>query len=65
MEMAAKAVGRITLSGGTFTAEYVEYEVKRCLEWLQGDRTDGRRHAAVMALAISDVRNFDGIVFAS
>ncbi|XP_065842793.1 serine/threonine-protein kinase mTOR-like [Oscarella lobularis] len=50
MEMAAKAVGRITLSGGTFTAEYVEYEVKRCLEWLQGDRTDGRRHAAVLLL---------------
>ena len=47
MEMAAKTVGQLALSGGTFTAEYVEFEVKRSLEALQADRNEGRRHAAV------------------
>ena len=47
MEMAAKAMGRLALNGGTITADYVEFEVKKALEWLVGDRNEGRRHAAV------------------
>jgi len=47
MEMAAKAMGVLALSSGTNAAEYVEFEVKRCLEWLDGDRNEGKRHAAV------------------
>ena len=47
MEMAAKAVGRLALASGTYTAEYVEFEVKRSFEWLVGDRHEGRRQAAV------------------
>lgn len=47
MQMASKAMGRLALTGGTFTADYVEFEVKRALEWLGGDRNEGRRHAAV------------------
>ena len=47
MELASKAIGRLALTGGTFTADYVEFEVKRALEWLGGDRNEGRRHAAV------------------
>lgn len=47
MQMASKAMGRLALTGGTFTADYVEFEVKRALEWLCGDRNEGRRHAAV------------------
>jgi FKBP12-rapamycin complex-associated protein len=50
MEMAAKTVGQLALSGGTFTAEYVEFEVKRSIEALQADRNEGRRHAAVLIL---------------
>ncbi|XP_032242839.2 serine/threonine-protein kinase mTOR [Nematostella vectensis] len=50
MEMASKAMGRLALTGGTFTADYVEFEVKRALEWLGGDRNEGRRHAAVLVL---------------
>jgi FKBP12-rapamycin complex-associated protein len=39
MEMAAKAVGVLALSSGTFAAEYVEFEVRRAIEWLQaGDK---------------------------
>ena len=47
MEMAAKAVGILAVSSGAFAAEYVEFEMKRVLEWLTGDRNEGRRHAAV------------------
>ncbi|KAJ8022045.1 Serine/threonine-protein kinase mTOR [Holothuria leucospilota] len=50
MEMAAKAMGRLALAGGTFTPEYVEFEVRRALEYLGGDRHEGRRHAAVLVL---------------
>lgn len=50
MEMASKAMGRLAMAGDTFTAEYVEFEVKRALEWLGGDRNEGRRHAAVLVL---------------
>lgn len=50
MEMAAKAMGRLALAGGTFTPEYVEFEVRRALEYLGGDRHEGRRHAAVSYL---------------
>lgn len=47
MEMAAKAVGILALSSGTYAAEYVEFEVRRALEWLVSDRIEGRRQAAV------------------
>lgn len=50
MELAAKTVGRLALVSGTYTAEYVEFEVKRAFEWLSGDRNEGKRHAAVLVL---------------
>ena len=50
MEMAAKAVGRLALASGTYTAEYVEFEVKRAFEWLAGDRNEGKRYGAVSNL---------------
>ncbi|XP_044138031.1 LOW QUALITY PROTEIN: serine/threonine-protein kinase mTOR [Bufo gargarizans] len=50
MEMASKAMGRLAMAGDTLTAEYVEFEVKRALEWLGADRNEGRRHAGVLVL---------------
>ncbi|XP_013778468.1 serine/threonine-protein kinase mTOR-like [Limulus polyphemus] len=50
MELAAYAVGRLALSSGTYTAEYVEFQVKRAFEWLAGERHEGKRHAAVLIL---------------
>ena len=29
-------LGKLALCGGTLTAEFVEFEAKRALEWLQG-----------------------------
>lgn len=56
MEMASKAIGRLAMAGDTFTAEYVEFEVKRALEWLGADRNEGRRHAAVSTHRLSPGR---------
>ncbi|EAL66546.1 protein kinase, Atypical group [Dictyostelium discoideum AX4] len=50
MLMASKALGRLARSSGTLTAEFVEFEVTRALEWLSGDRIEARRHAAVLVL---------------
>lgn len=50
MELASCAVGRLALASGTYTAEYVDFEVKRAFEWLSGDRNEGKRHAAVLVL---------------
>ncbi|KAF2748222.1 hypothetical protein M011DRAFT_467267 [Sporormia fimetaria CBS 119925] len=47
---AAMALGRLAKPGGTLTAELVDAEVKSALEWLQLDRTDTRRFAAVLIL---------------
>lgn len=54
MEMASKAMGHLSMAGDTFTAEYVEFEVKRALEWLGADRNEGRRHAAVSDYQITN-----------
>eukprot|EP00002_Diphylleia_rotans_P004010 TRINITY_DN1288_c0_g1_i6.p1 TRINITY_DN1288_c0_g1~~TRINITY_DN1288_c0_g1_i6.p1 ORF type:complete len:2340 (-),score=509.17 TRINITY_DN1288_c0_g1_i6:204-7223(-) len=50
MMMASKAVGHLAKIGGMLTAEFVDFEVKRALEWLEGDRYESRRHAAVLIL---------------
>lgn len=50
MELAARTVGKLSLISGTFTAEYVEFEVKRSFEWLASDRVENKRHAAVLVL---------------
>ncbi|KAL7287805.1 hypothetical protein TKK_0018180 [Trichogramma kaykai] len=50
MEMAAKTVSKLALVSGTYTAEYVEFEVKRAFEWLSGDRNENKRQAAVLVL---------------
>ncbi len=44
-EMTAKAIGQLALAEGTYTAEYVEFEVKRALEWIIG--TEHKKLAAV------------------
>jgi FKBP12-rapamycin complex-associated protein len=50
MILAAKAMGHLALLSGTLTGDFVDFEVKRALEYLQGDRVEMRRHAAVLAI---------------
>ncbi len=48
--LAARALGLLAIPGGALTAELVESEVKSALEWLQSDRQESRRFAAVLIL---------------
>lgn len=48
--VAAQALGRLAAPGGTLTAELVEAEVKNALEYLQTERQEARRFAAVCTL---------------
>nr|ALE20544.1 mTOR [Leptinotarsa decemlineata] len=50
MELTAKAMGQLAFVSGSKASEYVEFEVKRAFEWLQEDKADGKRHAAVLVL---------------
>lgn len=50
MILAARSLGRLAVPGGSLTAELVESEVKSALEWLQSDRQESRRFAAVLTL---------------
>eukprot|EP00457_Paulinella_chromatophora_P000061 gb/GEZN01000061.1/.p1 GENE.gb/GEZN01000061.1/~~gb/GEZN01000061.1/.p1 ORF type:complete len:2707 (+),score=463.21 gb/GEZN01000061.1/:107-8227(+) len=50
LKSAAHALGHLTRAGGTLAADKVEFELKRALEWLEGDRSEQRRHAAVLVL---------------
>lgn len=49
IKAAASAIGRLTKSG-SLAGDLVEYEVKRCVEWLTLDRQEIRRHAAALEL---------------
>ncbi|KAF2086756.1 FAT-domain-containing protein [Saccharata proteae CBS 121410] len=50
IDAASRALGKLAKPGGTLTAELVEAEVKSALEWLQMDRQENRRFAAVSNL---------------
>ncbi|KAJ8946331.1 hypothetical protein NQ318_004221 [Aromia moschata] len=43
MELVAKAMGHLAFASGSKASEYVEFEVKKAFEWLQEDRTDGKK----------------------
>ncbi|KAI3638087.1 hypothetical protein MIR68_003698 [Amoeboaphelidium protococcarum] len=48
--LAAKALGNLAQYGGTLTAEFVDFEVGRCIEWITGERMEHKRFAAVCVL---------------
>lgn len=50
MELVAYAVARIAVASGTPTLTYVDYEVRRAIEWLSGERNEAKRHGAVSLL---------------
>jgi FKBP12-rapamycin complex-associated protein len=43
-------MGHLVFSGGALTADVVESEVRRSLEWLQRSQNESRRYAAVLIL---------------
>ncbi|KAF1821278.1 TOR1 phosphatidylinositol 3-kinase [Dissoconium aciculare CBS 342.82] len=50
MVVAAKCLGKMAVPGGAWTAELVDAELKRALEWLTSERNENRRFAAVLVL---------------
>ena len=47
---AARAMGRLAVPGKALSAELVEAEISSALEWLQSDRQESRRFAAVLII---------------
>lgn len=50
LELAAAELGHLARCGGVLTNDFVEFEVKRALEWLQSKNHSLRRLAAVLVL---------------
>ncbi|KAF9387898.1 phosphatidylinositol kinase- protein kinase tor1 [Podila verticillata] len=50
MTVAARALGKLAQKGGAYTADLVEFEMKRAIEWLAGDQQEARKHASVLIL---------------
>lgn len=46
----AKCLGHLAKPGGALTAELVESEIQSALEWLQSERQESRRFAAVLII---------------
>ncbi|KAJ3235923.1 phosphatidylinositol kinase- protein kinase tor1 [Chytriomyces hyalinus] len=49
-ESAAAALGKLVQPGGALISDIVDFELKRALEWLQGERTEANRYAAALVL---------------
>lgn len=57
MRAATKTLGKLATPGGTLTGEFVDFEAKRAIEWLQSDNKqhENRRHAAILIItALAD-----------
>ncbi|CAM8904260.1 unnamed protein product [Rhodiola kirilowii] len=48
--LASRVLGHLAKSAGALAAEEVEYQVRKALDWLRGDRIESRRFAAVLIL---------------
>ncbi|GAA5848144.1 hypothetical protein JCM3766R1_000463 [Sporobolomyces carnicolor] len=62
MTLAAKVFARLAAQGGSQMAEHVDIQVKSCIEWLQGERIESRRYAAVLVLR-ELTRSAPGLVY--
>ncbi|XP_014254034.1 serine/threonine-protein kinase mTOR [Cimex lectularius] len=50
MELTAKAIGKLALVSGARSEFFVKFEIEKAKEWLNGERHEGKRHAAVLIL---------------
>lgn len=51
MKEATITLGKLAIPGGSLTGDFVEFEVKRSLEWLVTEKVENKRHAAVLILS--------------
>lgn len=57
MKQAISTLGKLATLGGNLTGDFVDFEAKRAIEWLQSDNKqhENRRHAAILIItALSD-----------
>lgn len=57
MKQATKTLGKLATPGGTLTGDFVDFEAKKAIEWLQTDskQHEIRRHAAILIVtALAD-----------
>jgi len=50
LQKASQALGHLARAGGTLVQDVVDFDLKRSLEWLEGDRSEQRRYSAVLVL---------------
>lgn len=63
LHMASKTLGHLARAGGTLTADFVDFEVKRALEWLQGERYDhNQEHRRLTACLVSSLKKYYQVV---
>ncbi|CAI5758005.1 unnamed protein product [Candida verbasci] len=56
MKQATQTLGKLATIGGTLTGDFVDYEGRRAIEWLQNDNKnskqhENRRHAAILIVS--------------
>lgn len=57
MKHATNTLGKLATPGGTLTGDFVDFEAKKAIEWLQSDNRqhENRRHAAILIItALAD-----------
>jgi FKBP12-rapamycin complex-associated protein len=60
---ASVALGHLASTGGALTADVVESQVKIALAWLQGERVESHRFAAVLILKVSKTLHSNFFLF--
>lgn len=52
MKQATQTLGKLATPGGTLTGDFVDFEAKKAIEWLQSDNRqhENRRHAAILII---------------
>lgn len=53
MKQATKTLGKLATPRGTLTGDFVDFEAKKAIEWLQSDNRqhENRRHAAILIIS--------------
>ncbi|TID15752.1 hypothetical protein CANINC_004281 [Pichia inconspicua] len=51
MKHATSTLGKLAIPGLTMTAEFVDFEIKRSLEWLLTEKVETKRHASILIIS--------------
>ena len=60
--LSSRALGKLAIQGGLNASELVEAELSRCLNWVQHEKNENRRHGAVL-LILELIRSVPNMIF--